>query len=215
MEFHLSATQKKDYRQNAKAVAEWLEETYPAIVEKAVTENAEIWWLDEVGVRNSSNYIKGYSPRGVTPTVPVASVHIGVNMISSITNKGKLRYHFYQGKFNQDVFMRFLKRIISTADKKVFAIVDNSSVHHGLLLRAWKEKHKESITIFYLPSYVPHLNPVEYLNNNLKREMLKKGCSVNKNEVEKKAVSTMRAIQSKKNRVEAFFEHDDVKYAKN
>lgn len=183
-------------------------------MKKAAAEKAEIWWLDEVGIRNSSNYIKGYAPRGVTPIVPVASVHIGVNMISGITNRGKLRYHFYRGKFNQDVFMAFLTRIIDTTDKKVFALVDNSSVHHGLLVRDWKETRVDDITIFYLPSYVPHLNPVEYLNNNLKRDMLKKGYSVNENDVEMKARSVMHSIQSKKNRIASFFEHDDVKYAK-
>jgi hypothetical protein len=61
---------------------------------------------------------------------------------------------------------------------------------------------------------VPHLNPVEYLNNYLKRDMLKKGYSVNENEVEMKARSVMRSIQSKSNRIASFFEHDDVKYAK-
>jgi hypothetical protein len=214
MELHISTPQKKDYRQDERAVTEWLEVTYPEIVRLATKENAEIWWLDETGVRNASNYIKGYSPRGVTPTVPVASAHIGVNMISAFTNTGKLRYHFYRGKFNQDIFIRFLTRVISGAGKKVFAIVDNSSTHHGLLVRDWKEKHADDITIFYLSAYVPHLNPVEYLNNNFKRDMLKKGYSVNEDEVETKAVSTMRSIQSKKNRIVSFFEHHDVKYAK-
>jgi len=57
-------------------VKEWVEITYPAIAKKAKEENAEIYWIDETGVRNASNYIKGYSPRGVTPVVPVASEHI-------------------------------------------------------------------------------------------------------------------------------------------
>jgi len=183
-------------------------------VQRAAEENAEIWWLDETGVRNASNYIRGYAPRGVTPILPIASHHIGVNMISAITNKGKLRYHFYRGKFNQKVYMDFLMRIIRGTDKKVFAIVDNCSTHHGLLVREWVEKKKIFITIFNLPSYAPHLNPVEYLNNNLKRVLLKKGYSKNEVEIEKKAMSIMRSIQSTKKRVESFFENENVKYAK-
>ena len=214
MELHLSAPQKKDYRQDEKAVKEWLEVTYPTIVSKAAEEDAEIWWLDETGVRNASNYIKGYAPRGETPTVPVASAHIGVNRIASITNRGKLRYHFYRGKFNQGIFISFLMRIINTTDRKVFLIIDNSSTHRGLLVRDWTDKHAGEITVFYLPSYVPHLNPAVYLNNNLKRVLLKKGYSLNEDEVKKKALSVMRSIQSIKNRVASFFEHVDVKYAK-
>jgi hypothetical protein len=52
MEVHISATEKKDYRQDQKAVKEWLEVTYPEIVKKAEDEKAEIWWLDETGIRN-------------------------------------------------------------------------------------------------------------------------------------------------------------------
>jgi hypothetical protein len=148
METHISAAEKKDYRQDPKAVKEWLEVTYPEIVKKAEEEKAEIWWLDETGI----HYIKGYSPIGVTPTLPVASAHIGVNMISAFTNKGKVRYHFYRGKFNQDIFIGFLTRVIKGCGKKVFAIADNSSTHHGLLVQEWKEKNAEFITVYHLPS---------------------------------------------------------------
>ena len=113
---------------------EWVEVTYPEIVRRAVKEKAEIWWLDEVGARNASNYIRGYAPRGVTPTLPVASHHIGTNMISAITAGGKIRYHFYRGGFNQKIYIGFLTRLIKTNDKNVFVIVDNSSTHHGLLV---------------------------------------------------------------------------------
>jgi transposase len=214
MGFHISASEKKDYRQDEVAVKEWLEVTYPDIVSQAAEEDAEIWWLDETGARNSSNYIKGYAPKGVTPTLPIASHHIGVNMISGMTNGGKLRYHFYRGKFSQGIFISFLTRIISSTDKKVFAIADNSSTHHGLLVQNWKEKNAELITVFHLPSYVPHLNPVEYLNNNLKRVLLKKGYSKNEDEIEKKAMGIMRSIQARKNRVASFFDNQHVIYAK-
>ena len=214
MELHISATPKKDYRQNEKAVREWLDAMYPAIVSQAVEEKAEIWWIDETGIRNASNYIKGYAPKGKTPIIPVASAHIGVNMIAAITNTGKLRYHFYRGKFNQNIFMSFLKRIINTTGKKVFAIVDNSSIHRGGLVQNWKEKQTEFIRVFYLPSYTPHLNPVEYLNNNLKFEIARKGYSRTKCEIKKNAMSVMRSLQSTKNRIASFFVNECVKYAK-
>ena len=212
--FTCQRPQKKDYRQDASALKEWVEVTYPAIVKQAAEENAEIWWVDQTGARNASNYIRGYAPKGETPTLPVASAHTGVNMISSITNNGGLRYDFYCGKFNQNIYMDFLKRLINTTDRKVFVIADNSSTHHGLLVKEWKEKHTDDITIFHLPSYAPHLNPVEYLNNNLKSVLLKQGYSVSEAEVEQIARVIMRSFLATKGRVASFFEHDDVKYAK-
>jgi transposase len=214
VELHTPAAEKKDYRQDPKAIKEWVEVTYPAIVKRAMAESAEIWWFDETGARNASNYIKGYAPKGVTPTLPVASHHIGVNMISAITNQGKLRYHFYRGNFNQDIYMNFLTRIIRDTGRKAFAIVDNSSTHRGLRVQEWKEKNAALITIFHLPSYAPELNPAEYLNNSFKRVMVKKGYSKNQTEVYKKAMSIMCSIRSTKNRVKSFFDNEYVIYAK-
>jgi transposase len=101
------------------------------------------------------------------------------------------------------------KKITAKTPKKY-----NSSTHRGLLAKEWKEKNTESIRIFNLPSYAPHLNPVEYLNNNLKQVLVKMGYSKSEDEIEKKAMSIMRSIQSTKNRVESFFDNEHVKYAK-
>jgi transposase len=183
-------------------------------VRQAAEENAEIYWIDEVGIQNTSNYVKGYAPRGQTPTTPVASPHIRVNMVSAITNSGKLRFHFYSGKMNQDLFKTFLIRLIKTTDKKVYAIADNLTAHHGLRLADWRADNTDKIKLFFLPSYVPELNPVEYLNNNLKGEIARKGYSKNENEIRSKAMSTMRSLQSTRCRIASFFEHEHVKYAK-
>jgi transposase len=213
--FTAQRPKNKHYKQNAKEVETWLNETYPDISKQAKEENAEIFWVDETGIHNSSNYVKGYAPKGQTPTVLVASEHIRINMISAITNQGKLRFHFYREKMNQDLFVDFLTRLIKSTDRKVYAIVDNLKVHHGVkILKPWLETNVDKIKIFYLPSYAPELNPDEYLNNNLKTEMSKKGYSVNEDEVQEKAMSTMRSIGKKESRVSDFFEHKDVRYAK-
>jgi hypothetical protein len=130
-------------------------------VKKAAEEIAEIYWIDETGVQSTSNYVKGYAPRGQTPTIPVATKHTRVNLISAITNGGKLRFHFYHGKMNQDLFESFLTRLIKSTDKKIYAISDNLSAHHGLHLQEWIKHNADKIKLFYLPSYTPELNPVD------------------------------------------------------
>ena len=181
---------------------------------QADEENAEIYWIDETGVQNTSNYVKGYAPRGKTPTIPVATKHIRVNMICAMTNEGKLWFDFYQGKMNQDLFESFLMRLIENTTKKVYAISDNLTAHRGLLLQDWTKENADAIKLFYLPFYAPELNPFEYLNNNLKYEMAKKGYSKDKNEIESKAMSIMHSLQSNKNRIVDFFENENIKYTK-
>jgi transposase len=206
--------QKKHYKQEESEIRKWLDETYPEIARRAKAENAEIYWIDEVGIQNCCNYIKGYSPRGITPTIPVASKHIRVNMISAITSGGKVRFHFYHGKMNQHLFKSFLHKIMKRTGKKVYAVSDNLSAHIGLDLKEWALENSVRIELFWLPYYVPHLNPAEYLNNNLKYEIAKKGYAKTKKEMEKNAMNIMRSIAAKKNRVADFFENEDVKYAK-
>jgi len=166
-------------------------------------------------VQNTSNYVKGYAPIGKTPTVPVATKHIRVNMISAITNKGDLQFYFYSEKMNQDRFKFFLIKLINGTDKKVYAISDNLNAHHGLNLKEWANENSDKINLFYLPSYTPELNPVEYLNNNLKHEIAKMGYSKDKKEIKKKALNFMNSLQSEKNRVVDLFKNKQVNYAKN
>jgi transposase len=209
----LHSVQKKHYKQKKDEIREWLDVTYPAIVRLAAKEKAEIWWLDEVGVQNTSNYVKGYAPRGKTPVIPVETKHIRVNMISAITNKGKLRFHFYHGKMNQEKFRDFLLRLIRSTSQKVYAISDNLSAHRGLLLKKWVTDNPGKIKLIYLPAYAPELNPVEYLNNNLKNEVARKGYSKEKKEIKQKAMSVMRSLQCTKDRISSFFDNEHVRYA--
>jgi transposase len=212
--FTAQRPKKKHYKQSPKEVAAWLNEEYPVVAERAKEEKAEIYWIDETGIANTSNYVKGYAPKGKTPTIPVASEHIRVNMISAITNKGKLRFHFYREALNQQLYIDFLTRLIKSSAGKVYAIADNLRVHHGIILREWAERNKDKISLYYLPSYAPELNPDEYLNNNLKRELAKNGYSRDEDELQSKAINTMRSFQSSNTRVSDFFNNASVIYAK-
>ena len=58
--------------------------------------------------------------------------------------------------------IEFMHRLVKDAAKKVFFIVDNLKVHHGKKVQKWLEKNKDSIEVFYIPSYSPDLNPDEY-----------------------------------------------------
>jgi hypothetical protein len=58
---------KRAYEQNQQAVAKWMEETYPTIAKESKSQNVEIHWGDETGVRNDCQHGRGYAPKGQTP----------------------------------------------------------------------------------------------------------------------------------------------------
>jgi len=204
---------KRNYKQNPAEIKEWLEVEYPEIKKRAKAESAEIHWGDETGCQNETNYIKGYAPKGQTPVLPVGNEHLRVNLISSITNQGKLRFMFYREKMTGKVLIRFLRRLIKDSPKKIFFIIDNLKAHHAIVVTEWVKKHKDEIEIFYLPNYAPEYNPDERLNGNLKRELAAKGYSENEDGIESKARGSMKSFQKNPDHVASFFQDDPVKYA--
>lgn len=205
---------KRAYEQQPKVVQRWLDEVYPAIQIKAKQENAEIHWGDETGFRNDHHYGRGYSPRGKTPEVRLSAKRVGINMISSITNQGKVRFMVYRQSMNAQILIKFLRRLIKgNSDRKIILILDNLRVHHAYKVREWLEGKEEKIEIFFLPSYSPELNPDEYLNNDLKQGVHSKTLFRNINSLKNGVISHMRMLQKTPKRVMNFFKHPKIVYA--
>lgn len=61
----------------------------------------------------------------------------------------------YEGALNAAIFLRFLRRLVKGAGRKLFLIVDNLRVHRANGVTAWIEAHREQIEVFYLPPYAP------------------------------------------------------------
>jgi transposase len=159
---------KKAYEQNPKAVQKWIEYEYPAIKDRAKEEGAEIQWGDETGVRNSNQHGRSYAPKGKTPIKKSMAKRFSVNMISTVTNKGKVEFMIYTGSMNADRLIEFMKQLIKNKSQKIFLILDNLRVHHSKIVKQWVTENIEKIELFYLPSYSPEKNPDEYLNCDLK-----------------------------------------------
>jgi transposase len=205
---------KRAYEQNPKAVSKWLDEEYPAIKQKAKTENAEIHWGDETGLCNDSYHGRGYAPRGKTPVISLSAKKCErVNLISTITNQGKVRFMVYKDRLNADTFIRFMKRLIKDADRKLFLILDNLKVHHSYKVRDWLLEHEEQIEVFFLPSYSPELNPDEYLNCDLKAGVHSGPPARTREQLKNKAISHLKKLQKMPRRVMKYFKYHKIPYA--
>ena len=162
---------RRAYEQNPKEVRRWMEETYPGIAAQARAQEAEIHWGDETGVRSDCQHGRCYAPKGQTPLIRLTARRFSLNMISTVTNQGKVRWMIYRDTLTSQVFIRFLERLIKDAGRKVLLIVDNLKVHHSRPVKEWLCKHKEQIEDFYLPSYSPERYPDEYLHGDLKASL--------------------------------------------
>jgi len=204
---------RKAYKQNPKAVKQWLDQDYPAIAKRAKKEKAEIHWGDETGLCNDSYHGRSYAPRGKTPEIKIHPRCERVNLISTVTNQGKIRFMIYNSKMNSQTLIKFMERLIKDSDKKVFLILDNLKVHHSHMVKDWLEKHVEQIEVFFLPSYSPALNPDEYLNCDLKAGVHSGVPARNKDQLKSKALSHLRKLQKLPGRVSKYFKHRKILYA--
>lgn len=204
---------RKAYEQSPAAVKKWLEEDYPVIAARAKAEGAEIHWGDESGLRSDDVRGRGFAPKGQTPVIRVNNKRHGLSVISTVTNKGQMRWRIFDGALNTDILIDFLRRLIKGAAKKVFLILDNLRVHHAKPLKAWLAEHAEQIEVFYLPSYSPELNPDEMANADIKQAVTKLAPARTKLQLVKATARHLRSVQRQPERIRKYFEHGPVRYA--
>lgn len=204
---------RKSYRQNPEEVDRWIEEEYPAIEARAAAENAEIQWGDETGMRSTAYVGRGYAVPQQPPELSLAGSRFSINMISTVTNQGKVRWMIYEGKMDSSRFIEFLRRLVNRSDRKIFLIVDQLSVHASAEVQIWLYEHRDEIEVFGLPKYSPELNPDEYLNGDLKQEINKDGMPKNREELKQKLHRAMNMFANLPNRVANYFQHPKIQYA--
>ena len=146
---------RRAFEQNPDEVRQWLEEEYPAIRAQAKREKAEIHWGDEMGLRSDHAVGRSYGLRGKTPVIPGTGQRFRCNMISAITNRGRLHFMVFKENFNDVVFLKFLKRLVKQVKRKIFLIVDRLPAHRSGKVKKWLQKNERSIRIFFLPGYSP------------------------------------------------------------
>jgi transposase len=203
---------RRAYEQNPKEVKRWLNEAYPAIRRRAKREKAEIHWGDEMGVRSDHQVGRSYGKRGQTPVIPGTGKRFGCNMISTVTNRGTLRFMVFKQRFTQGVMMMFLGRLLRSTQRKVFLIVDGHPTHRGKRLKQWLLDRADRIELFFLPGYSPQLNPDELLNQDVKSHIGRRRAK-DQTELMNDMRSRLRSTQRQPAKVKRYFHEQHVAYA--
>jgi transposase len=204
---------RRALEQNPQEVRNWLDTEYPAIKRQAKSEKAQIFWGDEMGLRSDHAVGRSYGLRGHTPVIVATGKRFGCNMISAITNQGRLNFMVFKSRFTTPVFLEFLNRLIRQSKRKVFLIVDRHSVHRSKKAKKWLEEQSDKIRLFFLPSYSPELNPDELLNQDVKSNTIRKNRPSQQNELVKNLRSYLRKRQLQPHIVENYFQGKHVRYA--
>jgi transposase len=204
---------RKAYQQDPADLTRWRAEVYPTIAAEAKRAGAEVHWLDEAGLRTDHNPGTGYSPRGTPPTARVSGRPHRVNLISTLTNAGTVRFSVFGGRFTAAVFLAFLTRLLGSTTGVVFLIADGHPVHRSKAVREWVAARADRLRLFVLPPYCPELNPTEYLNNAVKGTVPRVRRARDKAELADQVRSYLRIVQKRPANARRFFKAKPVRYA--
>ena len=205
---------RKAYNQNNVAVKKWVEKEYPKIASKAKKDKATIFWADEGKVTNKVHAGRSYAPKGQTPVVKETAKKIKLNHISAVTNRGDMRFMNYTSRMTANKYILFLDRLIRSNDQKVYLIADNLPVHHAKKVKVWAKAHKDDIELYYIPSYSPELNPDEYLNRDIKKNVHMKKAPKNLEQLKSNVMSFFRSVQKQPERIMKYFSSRHVAYCR-
>jgi len=204
---------RRAYEQNPKAVARWLKVEYPRIRRQAWGECAEIHWGDEMGMRSDHQTGRTCGWRGRTPVIEGTGVRFRCNVISTVTNRGTLRFMLFRKNFTTPIFLEFLKRLVRDLRRKVFLIVDGHPAHRAASVRRWLEANPDKIRMFFLPPHSPELNPDELLNNDVKSNAVGRERARTLPEMEGNVRGYLRSTQRHPDIVCSYFHKESVRYA--
>lgn len=204
---------RRAFERDPQAVRKWLAEEYPTIAKEAKKQGAEIHWGDEMGLRSDHQAGTSYGRKGQTPVIPGTGQRFGCNMISTVTNRGRMAFMVFTERFTAKVMIKFLARLVRQAKRKIFLIVDGHPVHRSHKVAAWLEKHARQIALFRLPAYSPELNPDELLNQDVKSNAVGRRRPRDRNELLRGLRSYLRSTQRQPHIIARYFQHPSVAYA--
>ncbi len=204
---------RRAYERDPVTVRRWLKKQYPAMRGLARREKATIFWGDETGMRSDHQAGRSWGRRGQTPVMPGTGRRFRCNMISAITNRGRLAFMVFEGRFTAAVFVLFLRRLIRHARRKAFLIVDGHPVHRAASVERWATQHKGKIRLYFLPGYSPELNPDELLNQDVKTNAVGRKRPRDKVELIRNVRHYLWSTQRQPDKIQNYFLHPNVRYA--
>jgi len=203
----------RSYKRDPVKIAAWLEHDYPKIKALASKEGARIYWGDEMGIHSTDNRGRMYSPRGETPAIINAGSRFKCNMLAAISPSGFMNWMVFQENFTSKQFVIFLGRLNRQINQKIFLILDNHKVHHSKHVKAYVNKHKNKIRLFFLPPYCPELNPEELVNQDVKANANNFKVMKSIEDLATNVRFYLTKIQFNEYKIRSYFNKKEVQYA--
>jgi transposase len=203
---------RRAYERDPQAVEKWKMVEYPKLKKRAKRRGADIFFLDEAGIRSDAPLQRTWGARGQTPVVKTSGQRQAVSAMSAVTARGEFWYSVYTGRLNAVRFIEFLKDFMRYRRRPVFLVIDGLPAHKAKVVAAYVQSLKGRLELHFLPGYAPDLNPDEFVWNHLRHHGTTK-TPLRKNEsLRRRVEENLAAIKRSPKLVSSFFHAKSVAY---
>jgi transposase len=203
---------RRAYERDPVAIERWKQTAYPALRARAKRAGADIFFLDEAGVRSDQVLGRTWGARGVTPEVPTSGKRQSVNVISAVNKLGAFWAVIFTGFLNAPRFIEFLAAFLRTRRRPVFLVVDGHPAHTAKAVAQYVQSRKGRLELHFLPGYAPELNPDEFVWNHLKRQGVSKKPLKKGESLKARVADDLANIKKNRGLVRSFFRAPSVAY---
>jgi transposase len=110
-----------------------------------------------------------------------------------------------------DDIVSFLREVLRHLRRRIVLIWDRWSVHKGLPVRQYLERHAGRVQVESLPAYTPELNPDEHVWGHTKHGALANFCPDDLDELEGRVDLSLRSKAGESSLLRSFFKAAGLK----
>ncbi len=159
---------RRAYERDPEAIEKWKTQTYPEIRVRAQERGADIFFLDEAGIRSDCPLGSTWGEKGKKSVVETSGQRQSANAISAVNIQGAFWYNVYTGRLNATMFVTFLRQFIRGRRSPVFLVVDRHPAHRARCVANYVQSLRGRLELHFLPGYAPDLNPDEFVWNYIR-----------------------------------------------
>jgi transposase len=203
---------RRAYERDPVAIEKWKREQYPALERRARRCGADIFFLDEAGLRSDAPLQRTWGAKGRTPVVATSGQRQSVSAISAVNLLGAFWYNVYTGRLNAAQFILFLKDFLRYRRRPVFLVADRHPAHIAKVVAEHVQSLGGRLELHFLPGYAPDLNPDEFVWNHLRQKGVSKTPLRQNESLHARVEADLAAIHADPPLVRSFFRAPSVAY---
>ena len=131
----------------------------------ALMDDETIVFGDAVHPEHQSRPAHGWFLRESRPAIPATCGRKRLNIHGAL-NLETFQFQFVEAeKINAETTRQLLQKLERAYPSKriIHVFLDNARYHHAKVLQSWLKAPERRVRLHFLPSYAPHLNPIERL----------------------------------------------------